>query len=102
MTFEKKSGLQVCKSYQRIQILLFIRQQFRTDRTVDILSEKDKLTVNVRSIQYRTRRMTWAVNGCHRTATNGKGRLLALQFDINGERFEACSVQGGASHTVVV
>src|SRR5208283_482412 len=71
------------------------------DRTVDILPEKDKLTVNVCSIRDRTRGVTWAVNGCHSTATDSKGRFLALQSDIDGKWFEVASIPGGAGHTVV-
>ena len=86
----RRSACKSRESCQRIQILFFIRQQFRMDRTVDVLPEKDKLTVNVCSIHDRTRGVTWAVNGCHCTATDSKGRFLALQSDIDGEWFEAC------------
>ena len=64
------------------------------DRTVDVLPKKDKLTVNVCSIHDRTRRVARAVNGCHGAATDSKFRFLALQFDIDGEWFEAGSIAG--------
>ena len=41
------------------------------------------------------------MNGPHCTATDSKGRFLTVQSDIDGERFQACSIPGGASHTVV-
>ena len=68
---------------------------------MDVLPEKDKLTVNFCSIDNRARGVTRTVNGRHRSATDGKCRFLALQSDIDGERFEPCSIPVSAGHTVV-
>ena len=65
MAFEKKIGIQVYKSCQRIQILFFIRKEFRMDRAVDVLTEKNEFTVNACSKRERTRGVARAVNGCH-------------------------------------
>ncbi len=71
------------------------------DRAVDVLPEKNKLTVNICSIGHRTRRVAWAVNGLYSTTADGKSRFLALQFDVDGERLEPCSVPGGSCYTIV-
>jgi hypothetical protein len=48
------------------------------DRTVYVLPEEDKLTVNFCSVHDRTWGVAWAVNGCHGTAIDGKGRFSTL------------------------
>jgi len=65
------------------------------------LPKKNELTVDVCSIHDRTRRVAWAVNGCHCAVTDSKFRFLALQFDIDGEPFEAGPIPGGCRYTVV-
>jgi len=65
----------------------FHRTAIPDGSAVDVLSEKDKLTVNVRRIYHRTRGVAWPVDGSNSTAADGQGRFFALQFDINGKRF---------------